>query len=148
MTTKEVIISIEGHQGYEGMDNDDVRLVTAGTLTEQAGTIDLRYQESELTGMEGTTTVFQIQGPRVTLMRTGKVCSQMVFEQGRRHLSLYSTPYGNLQIGVSTSRLRSDLDARGGRLEIDYAIEIDHALAGRNAFRISVREADQGKLKQ
>ena len=63
MTTKEVIISIEGHQGYEGMDNDDVRLVTAGTLTEQAGTIDLRYQESELTGMEGTTTVFQIQGP-------------------------------------------------------------------------------------
>ncbi len=148
MTTKEVIISIEGHQGYEGMDNDDVRLVTAGTLTEQAGTIDLCYQESELTGMEGTTTVFQIQGPRVTLMRTGRVCSQMVFEQGRRHLSLYSTPYGNLQIGVSTSRLRSDLDARGGQLEIDYAIEIDHALAGRSAFRISVREACQGQLKQ
>ena len=35
---------------------------------------------------------------------------------------------------------RAELDARGGSIEIDYAIEIDHALAGQNLFRIHVRE--------
>ena len=36
--------------------------------------------------------------------------------------------------------MRAELDARGGNIEIDYAIEIDHALAGQNLFRIHVRE--------
>lgn len=147
MTTKDVIISIEGFQAYEDTDNDDICLVTEGKLTQQEDALDLSYEESALTGMEGTTTTFQIRGPRVTLLRTGTVCSQMVFEEGRRHLSLYSTPYGNLEVGVSTSKLRSTLSSAGGRLEIDYSIEIDHALAGRNTFRVSVKEA-QARLRQ
>lgn len=138
---KQVMISIHGYQTYEGAQDDSMSLLTEGTLTQTEDGYQLRYEETELTGMEGTTTIFQIQGPRVTLVRMGSVCSQMVFEEGRRHHSLYSTPYGNLEVGVSTTRLQSTLDARGGRLEIDYSIEIDHALAGCNAFRISVREA-------
>ncbi len=138
--TKDVIISIRGAQEYEGADNDAVQLMTAGQLTQMADGYELSYQESEVTGMEGTTTTFQIQGPRVTLLRTGTVCSQMVFEEGRRHLSLYSTPYGNLEVGIATSRLSSSISPTGGDLEIDYSIEIDHALAGYNCFRISVKE--------
>lgn len=144
---KNVMISIRGYQSYEGNEDDSMSLLTEGRLAQTEDGYQLSYEETELTGMEGTTTTFQIQGPRVTLLRTGSVCSQMVFEEGRRHLSLYSTPYGNLEVGVSTSRLRSTINPQGGKLEIDYSIEIDHALAGRNAFRISVREA-QGALKQ
>lgn len=146
MTTEEasnVMISIRGFQDFEGAETDDMSLLTAGTLLPVDGGYQLSYQESELTGMEGTTTTFHIQGPRVTLMRTGAVCSQMVFEQGRRHHSLYRTPYGDLEVGISTSRLDCALTREGGKLEIDYSIEIDHALAGRNAFRISVRQAAQ-----
>ncbi len=145
--TKDVIISIRGAQEYEGADNDAVQLMTAGQLTQMADGYELSYQESEVTGMEGTTTTFQIQGPRVTLLRTGTVCSQMVFEEGRRHLSLYSTPYGNLEVGIATSRLDSSISPTGGKLEIDYSIEIDHTLAGYNCFRISVKE-DRTALKQ
>lgn len=146
-TEKDVMISIRGFQAYEGTENDQMSLLTEGKLLPVEGGYRLSYEETELTGMEGTTTVFQIQGPRVTLMRTGTVCSQMVFEQGRRHHSLYNTPYGSLEVGISTSRLYSTISPEGGKLEIDYSIEIDHALAGRNAFRISVREA-QPPLKQ
>lgn len=138
---KNVMISIRGFQAYEGTENDSMSLLTEGWLRPVEGGYQLTYEETALTGMEGTTTTFQIQGPRVTLMRTGAVCSQMVFEQGRRHHSLYSTPYGNLEVGISTSRLHSTISPQGGKLEIDYSIEIDHALAGRNSFRVSVQEA-------
>ena len=89
--------------------------------------------------MEGTVTNIIIQGPQVSLMRTGEVCSQMVFEQGRRHLSVYSTPYGTLEIAVATQRLENHLTLQGGTLEIDYSLEMDHALVGFVAFRLSVR---------
>ena len=106
----------------------------------QDGALCLSYEESELTGMEGTTTVFQVEPEKVTLLRLGSVQSEMVFEEGRRHMSLYSTPYGNMEIGVRARRLNSTLELTGGRLEIDYDIEINHMLAGQSLFRIDVRE--------
>lgn len=137
---KDVIISIRGTQDYSGTDPDTMELVTEGKLAVQDGALRLSYEESELTGMEGTTTVFQVEPEKVTLLRLGSVQSEMVFEEGRRHMSLYSTPYGNMEIGVRARRLNSTLELTGGRLEIDYDIEINHMLAGQSLFRIDVRE--------
>ena len=136
-----VIISIQGKQSFEDAGEETIELVTEGRLEEdgQAG-YTLSYQESELTGLEGTLTTFQIEKNRITLLRIGEFNSQMVFEEGRRHLSMYETPYGALSVGVNTRRMRSDLGLAGGNIEIDYAIEIDHAVAGQNLFRIQVRE--------
>jgi len=146
---KDVIISIKGMQRYEGGEPDAIELVTAGRLegTDQGYTIS--YQESEITGLEGTLTTFQIEAERVTLMRMGEVNSQMVFEQGRRHLSMYNTPLGAMSVGINTRHLQTDLDDSGGLIEIDYAIEIDHAIAGHNVFQIAVKEAGPGRsIKQ
>ena len=137
---KDVIISIRGTRDYSGTDPDTMELVTEGKLAVQDGALCLSYEESELTGMEGTTTVFQVEPEKVTLLRLGSVQSEMVFEEGRRHMSLYSTPYGNMEIGVRARRLNSTLELTGGRLEIDYDIEINHMLAGQSLFRIDVRE--------
>lgn len=139
--TDNVIISIKGKQLYAEGSPDEMELVTSGTLLwDDQGGCTVSYQESELTGLEGTTTRLHIHGRRVTLLREGSINSQMVFEEGRRHLSMYETPYGELSIGVSTRRMRSTLDEAGGDLEIDYAIEIDNLVAGQNLFRMNVKK--------
>ena len=140
---KDVVISIKGIQKYEGQDSDTIELVTEGRLTRDEGGYTLSYQESELTGLEGTLTTFQVEPDRVTLLRVGEFNSQMVFQEGRRHLAMYNTPYGSMTIGVNTRHLHADLTERGGDIEIDYAIEIDHTVAGRNVFQINVREAGE-----
>ena len=136
-----VIISIRGRQFMEEAEAETVELVTEGCLQPEGDNCyTLSYQESELTGLEGTLTTFQIEENRVTLLRIGEVNSQMVFEEGRRHLSMYNTPYGALAVGINTKKMRADLSAAGGSIEIDYAIEIDHAVAGENLFHIQVRK--------
>ena len=145
---KDVVISIKGIQKYEGQDSDTIELVTEGRLTRDEGVYTLSYQESELTGLEGTLTTIQVEGEQVTLMRVGEVNSQMVFQEGRRHLSMYNTPYGAMAIGVNTRHLLAELTDQGGDIEIDYAIEVDHAIAGRNIFQIKVKEAEGISLKQ
>lgn len=145
---KDVVISIKGMQNYEGEESDTIELVTEGRLTRDEGGYTLSYQESELTGLEGTLTTIQVEGEQVTLMRVGEVNSQMVFQEGRRHLSMYNTPYGAMAIGVNTRHLLAELNDQGGDIEIDYAIEIDHAIAGRNIFQIKVKEAEGISLKQ
>ena len=132
-----VIISIKGSQLYEGQDPDVTELVTAGTLRREQEGYTIAYQETELTGLEGTTTKLRIEGPRVTLLRQGSVNSQMIFEVGRKHLSMYETPYGALAVGIETRRLKNTVDEAGGDLEIDYAIEIDNLLAGKSLFQLN-----------
>ena len=142
---KDVVISIKGIQKYENTDPDVIELVTAGRLTRVGESYTLSYQESELTGLEGTLTTIQVDGEQVTLMRVGEFTSQMVFQEGRRHLSMYNTPYGAMAIGVNTRHLLADLTDQGGDIEIDYAIEIDHALAGRNVCQSKASETAGGR---
>lgn len=137
---KQVLLSIRGQQIFEGVPEPEVtELMTEGTMSTGEGGVTLIYQESELTGLEGTQTTIQVEPECVTILREGQVNSQMVFQQGRRHLSLYNTPYGTMTMGVSTRRMKVDLDDTGGSIEIDYAIEIDHAVAGQNLFQIYVK---------
>ena len=145
---KDVVISIKGIQKYEDTDPDVIELVTEDRLTRVGECYTLSYQESELTGLEGTLTTIQVDGEQVTLMRVGEFTSQMVFQEGRRHLSMYNTPYGAMAIGVNTRHLLADLTDQGGDIEIDYAIEVDHALAGRNVFQIKVTENQGESLRQ
>ena len=147
---KEVVISIKGIQKYEGALPDVVELVTEGRLAREGSSYTLSYQESELTGLEGTLTTIQVDGGQVTLLRVGEFNSQLVFQEGRRHLSVYNTPYGAMSVGVHTRHLLAELNDQGGDIEVDYEIEVDHAMAGRNIFRINVKEAaiGLGSLKQ
>ena len=129
---KNVIISIKGVQRLEDADPDTMEFVTKGRLEQEGNSYTLSYQESKLTGLEGTLTTFQVEPERVTLLRVGEFNYQM-----------YNTPYGSMTIGVNTRHLLADLTERGGDIEIDYAIEIDHSVAGRNVFQINVREAGE-----
>ena len=134
-----VTLFIRGEQYFDDVDPDATELVTEGTLELMEEGLRLTYQETSLTGMEGTTTTFEITGPQVTLRRAGTVNSQMVFEEGRQHTSLYETPYGELSVDIQTSALRHNLSDRGGLLEIRYSIAVEHTVTRRNSFKIRVK---------
>lgn len=134
-----VLLSIRGEQYFDGVDPDGTELMTEGTLHLTEEGLVLTYQETALTGMEGTTTTFEVQEKRVVLTRSGSVNSRMVFEEGRQHTSLYETPFGELSVDINTSRLRHNLTERGGILEIQYSIAVEHAVTGRNSFKIRVK---------
>ena len=136
-----MIISIQGKQSFEAQDDDTIELVTEGCLEPDGDDgYTLSYQESELTGLEGTTTTFRIAPDRITLRREGTLNSEMIFQEGQKHVSLYETPYGGLMLGVNTHRAKADLGTAGGRLSIRYALEVDSQPIGENSFEIQVTE--------
>ena len=137
--TLPVVRSIRGGQYCDDVDPDETELITEGTMTLAGDEIRLSYEESELTGMKGTTTAFSLRNGQVVLTRTGTVNSRMVFEEGRQHTSLYETPFGELTVDIQTSRLRHNLTERGGIMEIRYSIAVEHTVTGRNCFKIRVR---------
>jgi len=134
-----VLLTIRGEQYFDNLDPDATELMTEGVMEVLEDGFLITYEESELTGMEGTTTTFDVQGRRVILSRTGKVNSQMVFEEGKQHTSMYETPFGELAVDIQTSTLRHTLSERGGLMEIRYSIAVEHTVTGRNCFKIRVK---------
>ena len=86
---KKVLVRILSQQQYEGEQPDISEFMSVGTLEVMDNSIAISYEESELTGLEGTTTTFLLEKDRITLRREGKLRSEMVFAINREHRSLY-----------------------------------------------------------
>ena len=139
---KEIILFVKGEQSYDGVEPEVTELITEGTMTiDDGGEIILEYQETEITGMEGTNTRFIVNRDAVELERTGIVVSHILFEKGKRNSSLYETPWGTMMVDVATTKLAHRLGDKGGVMEIGFTIAVNHQVTGENRFRIRVKEA-------
>lgn len=142
MQKKPVILFVRGEQTFDGAAPEVTELMTEGVMTMEAGgAMTLTYEETELTGMEGTTTRFLIRGDQVALERTGMIQSRMEFKQGERSSSLYETPWGTMVVDISTTRLLHRLGERGGVMEVAFTVAVNHQVTGENRFRVRVKEA-------
>ena len=134
-----VVLSIRGRQRYEGQEPDVIELVTDGTMEFVDGGWDVSYEETELTGMAGVTTTFRVEPGKVTLRRTGKLRSEMVFQEGMRHESLYQLDFGALLMAVTAKQVYFDIVPDGGVIDIVYSIEIENSAAGIVDYHLDIR---------
>lgn len=140
---KNVIISVMGTQASEDTDDNKLELVTEGRYYKKGETYYITYKESEVTGMEGTTTTLKVDKGVITLTRFGSINTQFIFEQGQKHISYYDTALGAFTIAVLTHDMDVRMDDSGGEIWVDYALEIDNNKTGANDFHMSIREAGQ-----
>lgn len=134
-----VILSIEGRQTYVGQDPDVIRLDTEGTMEFRDGGWDITYEESELTGLAGVSTTFRVEPEKVSLVRTGKLTSTMVFQEGVSHDSLYRMEFGALMISVKATRVFFDIVEDGGSIDLVYNIVIENTEAGVVDYHLDIR---------
>lgn len=128
--TYPVILSIRGKQHYMDQEPDVIELVTEGLLAQTDDGWNLTYEESDLTGLKGVTTTFSISADQIVLDRKGSLCSQMVFQEGVFHESLYQMEFGALMVTVCASKVSFDITEKGGTIDLTYAIDIEQSTAG------------------
>ena len=134
-----VVLSITGRQNYPDQEPEVIELVTEGTMEFRSGGWDISYEESELTGLAGVTTTFRVEPDKVVLTRTGALKSQMVFQQGVAHESLYQMPFGALMLTVKATILFYDIVSDGGVIDLSYNISIENTEAGVIDYHLDIR---------
>ena len=134
-----VVLSIRGTQTYGGQEPDVIELVTEGTMAYRDGGWDISYEESALTGLEGVTTTFRVEPSRVLLTRTGKLQSQMIFEEGVPHDTLYQMAFGTLLMTVKATFVFFDIVPDGGTIDLSYNLDIENSEAGVIDYHLDIR---------
>lgn len=136
---QDVLLAIRGSQKYADQDPEIIDLVTEGTMEFRDSGWDISYEESELTGMAGVTTTFRVERDKVTLTRTGALKSEMVFQLGVVHDSLYQMPFGALMLSVEAISLFYDIVPDGGVIDLSYKIDIENTEAGIIDYHLDIR---------
>ena len=120
-------------------ESDKAELFTKGEFRPHDGAYYIDYDESEATGFDGSHVQLKITGSTVSMTRTGKAFSCLIFERGQRHLCHYGTEYGDCMIGITTSALDSSINENGGRVYVKYTIDVNAGLMLTNEITINVK---------
>lgn len=126
-------------------EDEPSEMMIEGRLITGASRVELVYDESEMSGMGGAVTTIgfdRVSPGLISMLRTGTVYSAFVFEEGKRHVSVYDTPFSSFDICVRTVRVKNALLTEG-RVEMEYLIEVHGAQAERCRMEIRVRPAER-----
>ena len=120
---KSAVISI---RSFSDLDKDEViEVVTPGKFHLGESEFKAVYEESEISGMDGTTTTLVIKDDVLVLEREGSTSTRMEFKKGEDVISLYNTPYGMMNINISTKELDIDMDEDGGVIYTKYVLGLE-----------------------
>lgn len=141
---KKAMITIRGTQKAQNEEPQTVEFITGGKLQRFGRKLRVSYEESDLIGMDGVTSAFEVDGDRVALERTGKLQSRMEFVEGQKTESLYSMDFGAMLLGVTARRVESHMTDEGGSIHLEYGVELERNFLGLNTYDIQVRTIEEG----
>ncbi len=125
--------------------DEPTEMMVEGRLVTGASRVELVYDESAASGMGGSVTTVgfdRASSGLISMMRTGTVYSALVFEEGKRHVSVYDTPFSSFDICVRTLRVENEL-LQKGRIGLEYLIEVHGAQAEHCRMEITVRPSEE-----
>jgi len=136
---KNAIISVVSKQSGIEDDGESIEVVTPGKFYKEDNCYYAVYEETEISGMKGTTTTLKIDVEKFTLIRTGTTNTEMNFKKYVRDLTLYNTPHGALDLTVDTKELKMNVDNNGGDVFIDYDMIIGNQQILSTTLKINIK---------
>ncbi|MCR4780620.1 MAG: DUF1934 domain-containing protein [Ruminiclostridium sp.] len=121
---------------------DKVEFFTVGSFGASEKGMCLAYDENEGIGYENCSVRVTASDDSVMIERTGDAAAIMMLEKGVKHHCLYSTPYGDMTMGINTFEIQNGLTPEGGKLRFKYSIDINSDFLSMNEMEITVKLTD------
>ena len=136
-------------EDLECVEKIDLRTV-GRILTNSDGQIEVVYRENENDPDLKTFTriIFSPNTPSlVAIIKRGAVQSSLSFEEGKRHVCTYVTPYMPFKVHVSASKVDNRL-LEDGILHLEYVLCIDDTAPRHFVVSIEIKETPEDVFKK
>ncbi|MCX7780304.1 MAG: DUF1934 domain-containing protein [Negativicutes bacterium] len=137
---EKVVVTVVGAQKDASGEENRIELVTAGRHYTKNGVNYITYEETELSGMEGTTTLLKIYPSHVVVVRMGSIEHKQEFRLGEKTYSTYVTPVGSMKMAMHTHKLNLSAQGINRVIQIGYELEIDGQWLSSNELSVTIRE--------
>ncbi|HBM79705.1 MAG: DUF1934 domain-containing protein [Clostridiales bacterium] len=138
---KKVIVNVKSKQVIDGED-EKIELITTGKFYKKESSYFVVYDETEISGMEGTTTTVKIDDDQVDLIRFGTISAKLGFKKGKKDISLYKTPFGITELVINPSLVDINVGDEGGEVKLLYELEMCGYNASSNELYIKIQKSN------
>lgn len=122
MMTSDVLITIKGLQ--MALDNSDsLEIITNGKYFKKNGKHYVLYEE--VVEDQRVSNMIKIYNETVEVTKKGLASVQMFFETGKKNTSIYSTPFGQIEISIYAEQIRVNETDRTLELNMQYDLELN-----------------------
>ena len=136
--TKDVLVTVRGLQMTPDGD-DTIEVTTTGKYYEKDGKRYLFYDEiGDDTNLIVKNSI-QITEEHVSVSKKGLINAQMNFEKENKLVSVYETPYGQMEMGVNTTGLCLDERDDFLELKLEYLLEINNQHVSDSEILLQIR---------
>ena len=138
---REVELVLSGLHDAEGAsDKDAVETAQTAQYFKRNDSHYLLYEE-DLEGFDGTCkSRIKFRDNLLELTRQGAVEMHMIFEENKRHMIPYNTPYGQLMLGIETGRVLVEEQEDQIHVTVEYTLEHEGELLSESCLKIHIRE--------
>ena len=134
---KKAIISVSSKQSRD--EEGDIEIVTPGEFYKKDQCYYAVYKETEISGMEGTTTTMKIYPEKLSLIRMGTTTAKMDFEKKNEDIVLYNTPYGVMELKIQTKDLDIRIGDDGGEVKINYNMTVSGQKPLQTSLKVKIK---------
>ncbi len=123
---KEVLIHVSGLQTIDAEgEQEPIEIVVPGEYYFRNGSHYLRYEEIMEDFTEPTINYIKISPKGMEVRKKGVVNVHMVFEQGKKNMTYYTTPYGTIEMGIAATNLNLEEGDSSLNMKVDYALDMN-----------------------
>lgn len=124
--TKDVLVAIKGLQFGEESDTEELETITNGQYFLRNGNHYILYEEV-MDGFDGVIrNRMKIKEHELSITKKGAFNVQMVFEENKKNMTNYTTPFGDIMVGIDTQRIHTIETENDIHVTVDYALEINY----------------------
>lgn len=139
--TKEVLVSIKGMQflGYDEEAEDPIEIMTGGEYYFRNNAHYVKYEE-RYEEMEGVTSnILKIKPNVIELRKKGLANVHMVFERDKKSITFYETPFGQIQLGITTTGITSIVEEDKMQISIEYTLDMNDSFVADCTLEMNVQ---------
>ncbi len=125
--TKEVLLSLQGLQfDAVSADGDKIETITPAEYYKRNDSHYVIFEEAMEGFQEKTKNVIKFKENSLDLTKKGLVNVHMIFEENKKNMTSYATPYGNILIGIDARSVRLKEKEERIEVDVDYALEVNY----------------------
>ncbi len=137
--TKEVEISICGLQNGPETDGEPIETITTGEYFFKNGKHYILYEEVMEGETKPTKNRIKIAPGYMELSKSGMVSVHMFFEENKKNVSQYHTPYGSLLMGIDAKKVEIQESEDEISVAAEYALEMNEEFVADCDIRINIK---------
>ena len=142
--TKDVLLAIKGLQFGEADEEANIQTITAAEYYKRNNSHYVIYEEVEEGMEQSTKNIIKFGENTLELTKKGLVNVHMIFEENKKSLTNYATPFGDILVGIDAKKVTMKDEEDRIHVNVDYALEVNYEFLAdcKISMEISNRETD------